>query len=257
MSFERYCGMASAAAISLIFAITMWTGLWGPLWQEITPAEARTLVVAVVGWVVTIGIGWRAFVLSQGQIALAREQIAIQQGQIRETQADLAQASFLRIDAEVDQLGNDIDQLLTASGYLEKLIERFPRQGSLSGWAKALLEARRVGVDALSQNAAGAPFGYGARVTTVINRLQRMGDVMFDEITMKSIPMEGAANYWDPHVMEAIDGIRLLSAQIREEVPKRQAQLLSRADQRDIFADQATTLAVRAGKLAPISSKPM
>jgi len=41
MNFERYCGMASAAAIVLIFAITMWTGLWGPLWQEITPAEAR------------------------------------------------------------------------------------------------------------------------------------------------------------------------------------------------------------------------
>jgi hypothetical protein len=58
-----------------------------------------------------------------------------------------------------------------------------------------LLEARRVGVDALSQSAAGASFGYGARVMTVINRLQRMGDVMSDEVTTKSIPMEGAANY--------------------------------------------------------------
>jgi hypothetical protein len=245
--------MASAATIMLIFAIMMWTGLWGPLWQEITPAEARNLVVAIVGWVVTIGIGWRAFVLSQGQIALAREQIAIQQRQIRETQADLAQASFLRINAEVDQLGNDIDQLMTASGYLETLIERFPRQGSLGGWAKALLEARRVGIDALSQSAAGAPFGYGARVMTVINRLQRMGDVMFDEITTKSIPMEGAANYWDPHVREAIDGIGMLSSQIRDEVPKRHAQLRSRADQRDIFANHATALAARAGKLSPVA----
>ena len=253
MNFERYCGMASAAAIVLIFAITMWTGLWGPLWQEITPAEARNLILAIGGWVVTIGIGWRAFVLSQRQIALVREQIAIQQSQIRETQADLAQASFLRINAEVDQLGNDIDQLMTASGYLERLIERFPRQGNLDGWAKALLEARRVGVDALSQSAASAPFGYGVRVMTVINRLQRMGDVMFDEITTKSIPMEGAANYWDPHVKDAIDGIRLLSSQIKEEVPKRQVQLQLRADQRDIFADHATALAVRAGKLSPVA----
>jgi hypothetical protein len=209
-----------------------WLG--GYDWHRLAAARQRKL-------------GWRAFVLSPGQIALAREQIAIQQSQIRETQADLAQASFLRINAEVDQLGNDIDQLMTTSGYLEKLIERFPRQGILDGWAKALLEARRVGIDALSQSAAGAPFGYGARVMTVINRLQRMGDVMFDEITTKSMPMEAAAYYWDPHVREAIDGIRLLSSQIREEVPKRQFQLQSRADERDIFADQATALAVRAG----------
>jgi hypothetical protein len=60
---------------------------------------------------------------------------------------------------------------------------------------------------------------------TLINRLQRIGGVMFDEITTKSIPMEGAANYWDPHVREAIDGIRLLSSQIRDEMPKRQGQL--------------------------------
>ena len=88
---------------------------------------------------------------------------------------------------------------------------------------------------------------------TVINRLQRMGDVMFDEITTKSISMEGAADYWDPHVREVIDGIRLLSSQIREEVPKPQAQLQLRADQRDIFADHATAHVVRAGKLSPVA----
>ena len=77
---------------------------------------------------------------------------------------------------------------MTASSHLEKLIERFPRQGSLGGWAKALLDARRVA------ERRQRPFGYGARVMTVINRMQRMGDVMFDEITTKSIPMEGAAN---------------------------------------------------------------
>ena len=65
--------------------------------------------------------------------------------------------------------------------------------------------------------------------------------------------MEGAANYWDPHVKDAIDGIRLLSSQIKEEVPKRQVQLQLRADQRDIFADHATALAVRAGKLSPVA----
>jgi hypothetical protein len=191
MNFERFAGMASVAGFVLIFAITMWTGLWGPLWQNIGGAEILNLFVAIIGWVVTVGIGWRAFVLSQRQIALGREQIAIQQGQIRDTQADVAQASFLRLNAEVDELGHDIDKLMTASGYLDKLIERFPNQGRVDGWAKALLEARRVGVDSLSQSAAGAPFGYGARVMTVINRLQRMGDVMFNEITTKSIPMEG------------------------------------------------------------------
>src|SRR5690348_2174301 len=122
MNWERYSGMASAAAIMLTFAITMCTGLWGPLWLGVTAPEARNLIVAVLGWVVTVGIGWRAFVLAQRQIALAQEQIGIQQSQIRQTQAELAQARFLRVKGEVDQLANDIDKLKTAASYLEKLV---------------------------------------------------------------------------------------------------------------------------------------
>ncbi|MET4071536.1 hypothetical protein ABID58_006350 [Bradyrhizobium sp. S3.2.6] len=257
MNFERFAGMASAAAIVLSFAITMWTGLWGPLWQKIGGAEILNLFVAIIGWVVTVGIGWRAFVLSQrqialaqNQIALARDQMTIQQIQIREAQAELAQANFLRANAEVDQLGYDIDTLKTASGYLGRLVAQFP-QGRLDGWTKALLHARRIGVDALSQSAASAPFGYGPRLMTVVNRLQRIGDVLFEETTMKSVPIEGAAMLWDPHIKEAIEGIGNLSSQIREEVPKREKMLLMLADRRDILADQANELAARAGKLSP------
>ena len=67
---------------------------------------------------------------------------------------------------------------------------------------------------------------------------------------MKSVPIEGAAMLWDPHIKEAIEGIGNLSAQIREEVPKREKTLLMLADRRDILADQATELAARAGSLS-------
>lgn len=257
MNFERFAGMASVTGILLIFAIVMWTGLWGPLWQNIGGAEILNLFVAVIGWVVTVAVGWRAFALAQRQIALAqnqivlaRDQMAIQQSQIREAQAELAQANFLKANSEVDQLGYDIDMLKTASGYLANLIARFPL-GRLDGWTAALLHARRIGVDALSESAASAPFGYGLRVMTVVNRLQRIGDVLFEEMTMKSVPLEGAAMLWDPHIREAIEGISSLSAQIREEMPKRERMLRMLADRRDILSDQATQLAARAGKLSP------
>jgi hypothetical protein len=103
MNFERLCGMTSAAMIVLIFAIVMWTGLRGPLWQNIKPGDLLNLSVSVTGWLVTIGIGVRAFVLSQRQIRLGADQIALQQQQINGARLQLRRNTYEQLAAAVTQ----------------------------------------------------------------------------------------------------------------------------------------------------------
>lgn len=43
MVFDRFCGMASAAAILLVLTLNGWLGLWGPLWRatwDVKPSDA-------------------------------------------------------------------------------------------------------------------------------------------------------------------------------------------------------------------------
>jgi hypothetical protein len=52
MNFDRYCGMASAAAILLILTLNGWLGLWGPVWNAVwkmQAGDALGVVVAVIG----------------------------------------------------------------------------------------------------------------------------------------------------------------------------------------------------------------
>jgi hypothetical protein len=94
MNFDRYCGMASAAAILLILTLNAWLGLWGPIWKaawKMQPSDALGVVVAVVGWTVTIALGMKAFSLAQRQIKLGQEQIALQQHQIEMQQQQIAE----------------------------------------------------------------------------------------------------------------------------------------------------------------------
>jgi hypothetical protein len=185
MNFDRYCGMASAAAILLILTFNMWLGLSGPIWNaawKMQPSDALGVVVAVVGWIVTIAIGVRAFILAQRQISLGQEQIALQQHQIEmqqeqiaETREELRKSNYARLVREFEKSAWDIDRLMTAKGYLGTFTGLFP-EGKLDGWSLALVHARNDASDSLSQSAVAAPLRYGERISTLMNRIQRLGD---------------------------------------------------------------------------------
>ena len=245
MNFDRYCGMLSAASLILLWAFVVWTGLWGPVWSaayEMKAADALSVIVAVIGWVVTIAAAATAYFLARSQIKLAREQIRIQQLQILDTQVELAQTKFEEANLQVDLLGEQIEQMRLAAGYLQNFAENFPNEKQSDGWTKALWNVRRVGDDAISQSAAGAPFGYGARVSTVIGRLQRIGDGLFSEVTNRSVPFEGAVLIWDPPIKGAVHGVGDLASQIRNDIPKKMALLKILADRRDSYAERAEGL---------------
>lgn len=238
MSFDRYCGMASAAAILLILSLNAWLGLWGPVWHavwEMKAADALGVVIAVIGWIVTIALGGIGFYFAFRQIRLAQSQLQLQQDEIRAAANATRRANYLRLSNEVSNFGRDIDRLMTAKGYLGTFTGTFPTDGRLHGWSVRLVQARSAAEDFISQAAVSAPFGYGERVSTVMSRIQRLGD-MLATASRDMQPSEGIAAFYDPRIKAAIEGIRTIEGQITAEIPIRQQQMLEMADERDTYA---------------------
>jgi hypothetical protein len=232
---DRLAGFASAACILLILMLTCWLGMWGP-----ATGETLNVIVAVIGWVVTIAIGVVAFVLAARQIKLGRDQldlqqrqIEMQQQQIAETRQEMRKSNFVRLEKEFQSFAADLDRLKLAPGYLRTFTDRFPK-GAIDGWSVALIYARQNAEDSISYSAAGAPFGYGERVATVINRIQRLGDQMLQGSMAQGVDQATLMRF-DPHVMAAIQGMRDLEAEIRGRIPQLDQQLLALADERDTY----------------------
>jgi hypothetical protein len=249
MSFDRYCGMASAAAILVVLTLNAWLGLWGPIWNaawKVQPSDALGVIVAVIGWIVTISLGALAYFVAQRQIKLGRDQVDLQQRQIAMQQQQIAEAreeqrksNFARLDREFQLFAKDIDRLKLAKGYLGTFSARFPDAGRLDGWSVALFFVRKDAAEFLSQSAIAAPFGYGERISTVMNRIQRLGDRLV-EGSPDSMPTQGVLNYFEPRITVAMEGIRTIESQISAEIPAWEAQLIALADERDSYASLAT-----------------
>jgi hypothetical protein len=245
MNLERYCGMASAAVILLVLTLNGWLGLWGPLWEaawKMQPSDALGVVVAVIGWIVTISLGTLAYFVAQRQIRVGQAQIDLQQRQIVMQQQQIAEAreeqrrsTFARLDREFQQLARDIDRLKLAQGYLGTFSGHFPIAGRLDGWSRALFFVRKDAAEFLSQSAISAPFGHGERIATVMNRVQRLGDRLV-EGSPDSMPTQGVLNYFESRIATAVDGIRTLESQIAAEIPVREKDLITLANERDSYA---------------------
>jgi hypothetical protein len=249
MNFDRYCGMASAAAILVVLTLNAWLGLWGPIWSaawKVQPSDALGVIVAMVGWIVTISLGALAYIVTQRQIKLGRDQVDLQQRQIAMQQYQIAEAreeqrksNFARLDREFHTFAKDIDRLKTSQGYLGTFSARFPDAGRLDGWSAALFFVRKDAAEFVSQSAVSAPFGYGERISTVMNRIQRLGDRLV-EGSPDSMPTRGVLDYYELRVAVAVEGIRTIESQISAEIPEREAQLIALADERDSYAAAKT-----------------
>jgi hypothetical protein len=237
MTFDRFCGMASAAMILLVLTLNSWLGLWGPVWQaawEMKASDALGLIVAIVGWLITIAVGAIAYLAALKQIRLANTQIEIQQDQINKSRAELRKSAYARLERKFLQLGGDNDRLLTAQGYLRKFTDQFPAEGNLDGWSRQLFFSRRDATDFISTSAVSAPFGYGERIATVMARVQRLGD-MIASTSPGYMPQAGVLSHYEAMVKEAILGIRSIASEIAAEIPARRAELLALANERDSY----------------------
>ena len=236
MNFDRIAGFASAACILLILTLTGWLGLWGP-----AKGETLSVIVAVIGWTVTIAIGVVAFTLSARQIKLGREQLDLQQRQIEmqqqqigETRQEMRKSNFARLKKEFQSFGADLDRLKLVPGYLRTFTDRFPT-GAIDGWSAALIRARQNAEDFISYSATSAPFGYGERVSTVMNRIQQLGEQLIQGTTAAGGVGIGTQTRFDPHIKSAIEGIRRLEVEIEQRIPQLDQELLALADERDTY----------------------
>jgi hypothetical protein len=93
--------------------------------------------------------------------------------------------------------------LKLAMGYLGTFSARFPNAGRLDGWSVALFFVGKDAAEFLSQSAIAAPFGYGERISTVMNRIQRLGDRLV-EGSPDSMPMPGVLDYFESRIAVAV-----------------------------------------------------
>lgn len=238
MNFERFCGIASAAMIVLIFAIVMWTGLWGPLWQNIKGGDLLTLAVSIIGWLVTIGIGGRAFVLSQRQIRLGADQIALQQQQIDDARLQLRQNTYGQLAAAATQKFYEVEKLQRAQAYLSQFSRLFPLNGRLDGWSRALYFARVRAQDFISHADLSAPLGVGNAIATIMARIHRMGDMMTNGDNMIQ-PSNTVFDFYEQPVREIVEAIRSLEQGLSQTIVNQQGEVMRLSAERDRFADPA------------------
>jgi hypothetical protein len=88
----------------------------------------------------------------------------------------------------------------------------------------------------VSASAITAPFGYGERVSTIMNRTQRLGDRL-TQASPDSMPTQGMQMQFEQRIKSTIEGMIQLAHQIDAELPARYAQLDALKNQRDIFCD--------------------
>lgn len=129
------------------------------------------------------------------------------------------------LEQEVATLSTNIDRLRHAKAYLEKFTENFGPTGpgaSSAGFTQALRECHSKALDFVSSSAIGAPFGYGAQISTIMTRVDTLGE-RIDQAMSGSQAIH--INNWNDDVFKLIEGIRAVAAQIGSDIPAHEKHL--------------------------------
>jgi hypothetical protein len=192
------------------------------LTRDVVLADWLGFSGGIVGAGCTIFAGWLAYSAVQVQI---------------EDYRDAARKSaFAALDERVFTISQDVNRLKLAVGFLAKFTEGFPPSddgASTGGFADHFRQTRMKALDFLSASATNAPYGYGPIISTIISRVQRLGD-RIDERSLQ-INWPAVTMYYDPIIKEAIAGIRAVEEQIRGDIPIHEAALVRAMDERDRF----------------------
>jgi len=137
---------------------------------------------------------------------------------------------------QVAALSEDIDRLKLAKAYLETFASNFPSAtpGS-SGFAQSLRQCHAKALDFVSSSAIRAPFGYGTQISTVMTRIETLGE-RIEELLLRN-PVINVEVTWEAEVREMIEGIRSIAAQIGADIPVHEKRLVRLADERSATAE--------------------
>jgi hypothetical protein len=137
----------------------------------------------------------------------------------------------------VATLSEDIDRLKLAKAYLETFASNFPSTSAGStanGFAQILRQCHAKALDVVSSSAIRAPFGYGAQISTVMTRIETLGE-RIEETLFRNQAINVEVT-WQDQVYEMIQGIRSIAAQIGGDIPVHEKRLRRLADERDAAA---------------------
>jgi hypothetical protein len=184
----------------------------------------ETLAAGLIGTGGAIFAGWLAYSAAQESAALAlKEALAAKRAALSEQATNYA---------------TEIDRLRLAAAYLETYANNFlptDQGASSAGFVQTFRQCHAQALDFLSSSAIRAPYGYGAQITTVMTRIESLGDRIEDMLQRQ--PMINAEITWSGQIFEMISGIRSLAEQIRTDIPVHDRHLLRLADQRDAIVE--------------------
>jgi hypothetical protein len=221
--------IVAATILTAIVGILLVSNIW-PIdhqcpWQFPKIASCllsarETLSAGLIGTGGAVFAGWLAYSAAQESSARAL--------------AEVQEAKHARLVEQVSVFSDEIDRLKLARSYLESFAANFPPTdsgASHAGFVSKLRECHAQGLDFLSSSAVRAPFGYGAQITTVMTRIEKLGDRI--EETIDRQPTIKPDQVWADVVFEAIAGVRAIAKQIANDIPVHEKHLLRLADERD------------------------
>jgi hypothetical protein len=176
------------------------------LTKDALPGDWLGFAGAIIGAGCTIFAGWLAYSAVQVQIKDYRDAAR--------------QTAFSALDEQVMTNSRDIDRLVLAAAFLNTFAEPFPpthNGASTGGFTDRLRQSRMKALDFVSASATNAPYGYGSNISTVMTRIQRLGDRIDDQSSQ--LQWAAVSDYFDESVKDAIAGIRAIAAQIEGDIP--------------------------------------
>jgi hypothetical protein len=185
----------------------------------------ETLSAGLIGTGGALFAGWLAYSAAQETSARALE--------------EALSAKRTALAEKVARYCDEIDRLKLAKAYLESFAANFRPtiQGSPSaGFAADLRQCHAQALDVVSSSAIRAPFGYGAQISTVMTRIDTLGERMEDLLARQ--PVINADATWSTQIFEMIAGIRSLAQQIATDIPIHEKHMLRLADERDAIAEK-------------------
>jgi hypothetical protein len=182
------------------------------LTKDVLPADWLGFSGGIIGSGCTIGAGWMAYSAVQEQIEIAKQE-----------------AKARRIAELTEQVGReevDLDRMALTRNYLRAFTANFDinmLSNMSSGMTRQYREVRWRADDFVSSTAAQAPYGYGERVLTVMNRIAVIGN-RIQELSGGSEVSTAIEAFFDDILLDAVKGIDAIADQIEADIPNYQTR---------------------------------
>jgi hypothetical protein len=177
------------------------------LTKDVLPADWLGFSGGIIGSACTIAAGWLAYSAVQEQIEMAKQE-----------------AKTRRIAELTEQVGReevDLHRMAVTRNYLRAFTGNFDMNmlsNMSSGMTRQYRDVRWRADDFVSSTAAQAPYGYGERVLTVMNRIAVIGN-RIQELSGGNEINSAVETFFDDILLDTVKGMDAIADQIEADIP--------------------------------------